>query len=279
MRKFSRCVLIVILATIIGAVGGYIYENNTITLMYESRTVLRVVPGSENEASIRAVDGGLNDDFEYIFCGQNVLRAAQTTAGTTENLLNYITINTPANSNIIEIVCLNPDKNTAKAYVDAFAKAAVKTADNFPVKSIKIMSEGTLNDNPIKPHLYRNTVIIAMLVMAVSIVLELLIAMLIAAFKPIEDDSDAETEYERRFGKMSDSEDKVFDFIKKSETEDVGFDVPEIDDYDLDENFEDDSDEALKEAAATLEVKPRKVKTQKGAETKKKAKIIGRIKK
>lgn len=277
MRKFSRCVLIVILVTLVGAFAGYLYESSTTTSMYKSKTVLRVVPGSENEASVRAVDGGLNDDFEYIFYGQSVLKAAQTAAGTTENLLDYITVNTPANSNIIEIVCLNPDSNTAKKYVDAFAKAAVKTADSFPVKSIKIMSEGTLSDEPIKPDVYRNTAIIAGLSAVVAIVLELLILMGVSAFKPLDDDSDSETEYERRFGKQSESKEEGFLFAKKSETEDVGFDVPDmdIDDYDLDETADELQDDAFDEVAAASEQDSVQAKPS----SNKKAKVIGRIRK
>jgi capsular polysaccharide biosynthesis protein len=54
MKKFARCILILILVAILSGVGGYIYENNTMTPMYESVAKLYVVPGSQNEASIRA---------------------------------------------------------------------------------------------------------------------------------------------------------------------------------------------------------------------------------
>ena len=51
MKKFSRCVLILILVAIISGVAGYMYENKKILPMYESTTQLYVVPGEENEAS------------------------------------------------------------------------------------------------------------------------------------------------------------------------------------------------------------------------------------
>ena len=44
MKKFARCILILILVAILSGVGGYIYENNTMTPMYESVAKLYVVP-------------------------------------------------------------------------------------------------------------------------------------------------------------------------------------------------------------------------------------------
>ncbi len=67
MKRFSRCVLILILVAILSGVGGYMYENKMIYPMYESTTQLYVVPGEENEASIRANNGGLKEDFTIIF--------------------------------------------------------------------------------------------------------------------------------------------------------------------------------------------------------------------
>ena len=67
MKRFSRCVLILILVAILSGVGGYMYENKMIYPMYESITQLYVVPGEENEASIRANNGGLKEDFTIIF--------------------------------------------------------------------------------------------------------------------------------------------------------------------------------------------------------------------
>ena len=63
MKKFSRCVLILIIVAILSGAAGYVYENKKIIPMYESTTQLYVVPGEENEASIRANNGGLKDDF------------------------------------------------------------------------------------------------------------------------------------------------------------------------------------------------------------------------
>lgn len=80
MKKFARCILILILVAILSGVGGYIYENNTMTPMYESVAKLYVVPGSQNEASIRAKNGGLNHDFMIIFSSKVVIESAQRLA-------------------------------------------------------------------------------------------------------------------------------------------------------------------------------------------------------
>ena len=140
MKKFTRCVLILILVIILSGVGGYFYEDRTITPMYESVSRLYVVPGVEAEASIRSKDGGLNDDFTIIFSSDIVIEKAQRLAETSEDISQYLTITSPANSNIVELRVVNPDQNTAKTYADALAKSAVNTTTIIPVESIQILS-------------------------------------------------------------------------------------------------------------------------------------------
>lgn len=202
MKKFSRCVLILIIVAILSCAAGYVYENKKIIPMYESTTQLYVVPGEENEASIRANNGGLKDDFTIIFKSSVVISAAQRIAGTSEDIAQYLTVSSPANSNIVEIKCVNPDQNTAKKYVDAVASTAIKTTSIIPVKSIQILSEGTSSGVSFKPDLYKNTSIIAGTACAVCMFIEIIVCLIISAFKSKEDDFNHEYEYERRFGRM-----------------------------------------------------------------------------
>ena len=175
MKKFARCVLILILVIIVSGVCGYFYEDKTLTSMYTSTTQLYVVPGEENEATVRADNGGLKDDFVIIFKSGVVIQEAQRIAGTSENIAQYLTVSSPANSNIVEITCTNPDQNTAKLYVDAVAK----------------------------PDLYRNTILITAVAAVACIVLELVVVLIICAFKKPEDHSDDELEYEKYYGKYA----------------------------------------------------------------------------
>lgn len=202
MKKFSRCVLILIIVAILSGAAGYVYENKKIIPMYESTTQLYVVPGEENEASIRANNGGLKDDFTIIFKSSVVISAAQRIAGTSENIAQYLTVSSPANSNIVQIKCVNPDQNTAKKYVDAVASTAIKTTSIIPVKSIQILSEGTSSGVSFKPDLYKNTGIIAGTACAVCMFIEIIVCLIMSAFKSKEDDFNHEYEYERRFGRM-----------------------------------------------------------------------------
>ena len=202
MKKFSRCVLILIIVAILSGAAGYVYENKKIIPMYESTTQLYVVPGEENEASIRANNGGLKDDFTIIFKSSVVISAAQRIAGTSEDIAQYLTVSSPANSNIVEIKCVNPDQNTAKKYVDAVASTAIKTTSIIPVKSIQILSEGTSSGVSFKPDLYKNTGIIAGTACAVCMFIEIIVCLIMSAFKSKEDDFNHEYEYERRFGGM-----------------------------------------------------------------------------
>lgn len=202
MKKFSRCVLILIIVAILSSAAGYVYENKKIIPMYESTTQLYVVPGEENEASIRANNGGLKDDFTIIFKSSVVISAAQRIAGTSEDIAQYLTVSSPANSNIVQIKCVNPDQNTAKKYVDAVASTAIKTTSIIPVKSIQILSEGTSSGVSFKPDLYKNTGIIAGTACAVCMFIEIIVCLIMSAFKSKEDDFNHEYEYERRFGRM-----------------------------------------------------------------------------
>ena len=202
MKKFSRCVLILIIVAILSGAAGYVYENKKLIPMYESTTQLYVVPGEENEASIRANNGGLKDDFTIIFKSSVVISAAQRIAGTSEDIAQYLTVSSPANSNIVQIKCVNPDQNTAKKYVDAVASTAIKTTSIIPVKSIQILSEGTSSGVSFKPDLYKNTGIIAGTACAVCMFIEIIVCLIMSAFKSKEDDFNHEYEYERRFGRM-----------------------------------------------------------------------------
>ena len=203
MKKFARCILILILVAILSGVGGYIYENNTMTPMYESVAKLYVVPGSQNEASIRAKNGGLNHDFMIIFSSKVVIESAQRLAGTSEDISEYLTVSSPADSNIVELKVVNPDQNTAKAYVDAVAKTAVKTTTIIPVESMQILSEGTSDGVATKPDLYYYTALIMGAACAVCVFIEIDVCLILCAFKKKEDHSDDEFEYEARFGRYA----------------------------------------------------------------------------
>ena len=126
--------------------------------MYTSTTQLYVVPGEENEATVRAVNGGLKDDFIIVFKSNVVIQEAQRIAGTSEDIASYLTVSSPANSNIVEITCTNPDQNT-------------------------VMIAGACG--------------------AVCAVLEIIIVLILCAFKKPEDHSDDEFEYEKYYGKYA----------------------------------------------------------------------------
>jgi len=199
MKRFARCVLIMILVIILSGVGSYFYFDNSIKGQYESVSKLYVTPTEANEASIRAKDGGLNDDFMIIFNSEVVISTAQKYAGTTEDISEYLTVTSPKNSNIVELKVVNPDQDTAKLYVDCVAKAAVKTTSIIPVESIQILTAGTKTGEKVKPNLYRYTIYVTVLAAAVCLFIELIVCLFLTAFKKKEEFDD-ELEYERRFG-------------------------------------------------------------------------------
>jgi capsular polysaccharide biosynthesis protein len=200
MKKFSRCALILIIVTLLGAIGGYVFENSTTTPVYSSTARVIVTPGEKNEASVRATDGGLVKDFEVVFASSTVISAAQKTAGTSEDIGQYLTVNTVPNSNIVELTVTNPDQTTAKNYVDAVAKNVSKTTSILTVESIQVLEYGDESNIAFKPDVLKNAGIIAAIVAAICFVVELIIVFVLNAFKDDDDDSDAELAYERRYG-------------------------------------------------------------------------------
>ena len=161
--------------------------------MYTSTAKLVVTPGADNEASLRAQNGALKNDFAIVFKSDVVISAAQKTAGTSEDIASYLTVKAVPDSNIIELICTNPDQSTAKTYVDAVAKNALKTTSIVPVSSIQVLEYGDESNNSFKPGIAA----------AICLFIELIVVFAIGAFKQEEDNSDDETEYERRFGKYS----------------------------------------------------------------------------
>jgi len=231
MRKFARGILVLLLVTILGGVGSYLYEYNTIKDMYKSVAQLYVVPGEANEATLRAENGGLKDDFSIVLNSDVVLSAAENLAGTTENLEKYLTVNSVANSNIIELVIVNPDQNTAKTYVDAIAATAVKTTTIIPVESIQILSEGTSTGDSFKPDLMLKTVRLTALVALVTFALEMLVLFFYLAFRKRPEIEDEYYDYEREYGTQSKkSSNKRFenDYIAPNVSNDA---IVEFDEY------------------------------------------------
>ncbi|SEF51580.1 hypothetical protein [Lachnospira multipara] len=258
MRKFARGIIVLLLVTILGGVGSYLYEYNTIKDMYKSVAQLYVVPGEANEATLRAENGGLKDDFSIVLNSDVVLSAAKNLAGTSENLKKYLTVNSVANSNIIELVIVNPDQNTAKTYVDAIAATAVKTTTIIPVESIQILSEGTSTGDSFKPDLMLKTVRLTALVALVTFALEMLVLFFYLAFRKRPEIEDEYYDYEREYGaKSKKRSNKRFenDYIAPNVSNDA---IVEFDEYISKSNKEKEAVETeakAEEAVAETEAK------------------------
>ena len=119
--------------------------------------------------SLRAQNGALKHDFAIVFKSDVVISAAQKTAGTSEDIASYLTVKAVPDSNIIELIFTNPDQSTAKTYVDAVAKNALKTTSIVPVSSIQVIEYGDESNNSFKPGLYRNTAVIAGIAAAICL--------------------------------------------------------------------------------------------------------------
>ena len=198
MRKFARFALIWILAVMIAGGVSYGVLYNKIAPVYESTSKLYVIPGKDSEQALRAGSGGLKEDFSIIFKSEIVISEAKSIAGNSEDLASYLTVSSPADSNVIELTVRNPDQNTAKQYVDAIARSACSNAKKvIPVEEISVLQEGTSTGVAIKPDLIKYTAYITAAAAAVIFVIEFIIALIMTAFGKKKDDD--EDEYERYY--------------------------------------------------------------------------------
>ena len=251
MRKFARGILVLLLVTLIGGVGSYFYEYNTIKDRYKSVAQLYIVPGEANEATLRAENGGLKDDFSIVFNSDVVLSAAKNLAGTSENIEKYLTVNSVPNSNIIELIIVNPDQNTAKQYVDAIAATAIKTTTIIPVESIQILSEGTSTGHAFKPGLITNTIKLTALIALITFTIEMLALLIYVSFRKKVEVDDEYYDYEREFGvKARKNENKKFDndYIAPNVSNDA---IVEFDEY-ISKNKEEKTEEKKDETKIEL---------------------------
>jgi hypothetical protein len=108
-------------------------------------------------------------------------------------------VNTVPNSNIVELTVTNPDQTTAKNYVDAVAKNVSKTTSILTVESIQVLEYGDESNIAFKPDVLKNAGIIAAIVAAICLVVELIIVFVLNAFKD-DDDADDELAYGRGYG-------------------------------------------------------------------------------
>lgn len=186
MKKVARAVLIVIIACILGGVLGCVYTMVAERPVYTSTAKLYVDTG-DSESKLRANDGGLVDDFAIIFASPVVIQDVQKTLGTQEDISKYISVNTPPNSNVIELICTYPDQNTAKSYVDAVAMTAIKTTSIVKVGSIQILSEGDSTGQSVRPNLRINAIRFSIVAAVLTAIIVVVVSLLKAAFKPEED--------------------------------------------------------------------------------------------
>lgn len=208
MRKLARFLLIWIIFSIASGAVSYIWLNNNISPMYSSTAKIYVITGSDAEGSLRATDGGLKDDFAVVLKSESIIADAKRSCGTSEDIASYITINTPPNSNIVEVICTNPDQTTAKKYADAVARSACKVAKIIPVENMSVLVDGTSTGVSFKPELFRKAGLITLVGSAGCFTLELIVLLFICSFAKKKDDDDDEAEYNRYYGNVVNYNDK-----------------------------------------------------------------------
>lgn len=170
---------IVILAIILGVVLSYLISIYVITAMYTSTTKIYVINRQNTQSTTTYTDlqtgVQLTKDYKVLVMSRTVMEDVIRNIGldiSYEKLVNLVTVNTPADTRIIEVEVKYKDPYLAKAIVDAIAhSSAEKMVSIMEMEKVNIVETGNVASYPSTPNVLRNTVIGGFIGLLVSVVL------------------------------------------------------------------------------------------------------------
>lgn len=170
---------IVILATILGVVLAYFISVYALTAMYTSTTKIYVInrqnTGSTTTYSDLQTGVQLTKDYKVLVMSRTVMEDVIRNVGldiSYEQLVKLVTVNTPADTRIIEIEVMYKDPYLAKTIVDAIAhSSADKMVSIMEMEKANIVEEGNVASYASTPNVIKNTVIGGFIGLFVTVVL------------------------------------------------------------------------------------------------------------
>lgn len=180
IKAIIKKLWIVILVTILGSVVAYLISVYAITAMYTSTTKIYVINRQNTQSTTTYTDlqtgVQLTKDYKVLVMSRTVMEDVIQNLEldiSYESLVNLVTVNTPADTRIIEIEVMYKDPYMAKAIVDAIAhSSAEKMVSIMEMEKVNIVEEGNIASFSSSPKVLRNSVIggfIGLLVTLVAI--------------------------------------------------------------------------------------------------------------
>lgn len=167
LKAIMRKSWIVVLVTILGTVIAYLISVYAITAMYTSTTKIYVINRQNTQSTTTYTDlqtgVQLTKDYKVLVMSRTVMEDVIHNIGldiSYEKLVDLVTVNTPADTRIIEIEVRYKDPYLAKTIVDAIAhSSAEKMVTIMEMEKANIVEEGNVASYPSSPNVLRNMVI------------------------------------------------------------------------------------------------------------------------
>ena len=152
----------IILAAMIGCLGAGIYSKVILSPVYTSTSMVYVLSKETTLTSLADLQIGsqLTKDYSVMITSRPVLEAViekQKLSLSYNQLKSMIRVSNPADTRILNMSVSDTDPVTAKAIVDAVAKASSDyIGDIMEMIPPKIIENGVVPDNPTSPNIKKN---------------------------------------------------------------------------------------------------------------------------
>ncbi len=181
---FFECVkrwFIIATITLVCLVIAVFYSFFVVTPMYDSSAKLYIINKQSEiiNSSDFSISTYLTSDFAEIIVDNVVLDEVADELGgkyTTRQIKSFLTVETPDNTRIIEILVRSPDAKDSKKIADSICSISEnKLVDIMGLDRVQVIRKGTLANNPSVPNTGRNMFLGIMMGLSASLLIVLIL--------------------------------------------------------------------------------------------------------
>ena len=183
----------VIICTVIGAVAAYVITMTVITPIYSSSAMLYVLTRSTSITSLTDLQTGaqLTQDYKVFITSRPVVDKVISNLDLNMSysaFVKNVTVVNENNTRILNVTVKNPDPQMAKIIVDNLADvSSARMAEVMETDAPNIVDYGHVAENPTSPNKTNNTLIGAVLGMALAVAVVVIRHLMNDSIKTSED--------------------------------------------------------------------------------------------
>lgn len=171
---------IIIFTGVMCAIIGFVISKFAIKPLYESATKLYVINRQDDSTTTLSdiqSSTQLTKDYKILVTSLPVMEAVIKELNLDmepENLASSISVNTPTDTRVLEIIVTNHDAVMAKQIVDAVARVSSdKICEIMQIEKVNIIEAGNIAKRPVSPNALKNALIggVIGLILACAIVI------------------------------------------------------------------------------------------------------------